>query len=213
MRKRANKRLCLMAHLIGFLILLGLVLFLYFRGFRITYAPELENSWAAVSAFASWASVIPSVGAIVTAIWIPKRIAKRQDDIALFEKRLEVYNCIKNCYGFSQIIQNSIANEYFDEYFLASFGDEVMGVNYKDTLHADVQKVLRHTVHKIRQGAFLFDSEKKAMFNKLASSLSALVNCSVDHANFGGVRKEYISIADEIWKDLMPYIETFLSLD
>ena len=32
-------------------------------GFRITYAPELDNNWDAISAVAAWAGVI--VGAII----------------------------------------------------------------------------------------------------------------------------------------------------
>ena len=38
------------------LLLIGL----YIAGFRVTYAPDLENSWDAISAFASWSSVFVS---------------------------------------------------------------------------------------------------------------------------------------------------------
>ena len=37
-----------------------LVLILFLCGFRITYSPSLENSWNAISAVASWASVFVS---------------------------------------------------------------------------------------------------------------------------------------------------------
>ena len=68
-----------------------LVVFLYFFGFRITYAPTLENSWDAISACASWFSAIASVVAILIAIRIPKRIAEQQNTIALFDKRYSAY--------------------------------------------------------------------------------------------------------------------------
>ena len=78
----------------AFLILFDVVVWLYKLGFRITYAPELETSWDAVSAFASWAGVIMSFIAVIFAIWVPIRIADRQDKIALFEKRYELYELL-----------------------------------------------------------------------------------------------------------------------
>lgn len=65
---------------------------MYFFGFRITYAPELETSWDAVSACASWAGVLASTIAIIVAIDIPKRIAEQQNKIALYEKRYIAFN-------------------------------------------------------------------------------------------------------------------------
>lgn len=65
---------------------------MYFFGFRITYAPELETSWDAVSACASWAGVLASTIAIIVAIDIPKRIAEQQNKIALYEKRYTAFN-------------------------------------------------------------------------------------------------------------------------
>lgn len=70
--------------------IIAFVLFLF--GFRITYSPELDNNWDAVSACASWAGVIASFVAIWFAIRVPKKIADRQDKIALFEKRLACFN-------------------------------------------------------------------------------------------------------------------------
>lgn len=40
-----------------------IVLAMWYMGFRITYAPELDNNWDAISAVAEWAGVI--VGAII----------------------------------------------------------------------------------------------------------------------------------------------------
>ena len=53
-------------------------------GWRITYAPRLENSWDAVSAVAAWAGVFSSFIAIWFAIKVTKKIAEHQDKIALF---------------------------------------------------------------------------------------------------------------------------------
>lgn len=77
--------------------ILALILFLF--GFRITCSPEQDNNWDAVSACASWIGILISavgVTASFVAIWfaiqVPKKIADRQDKIALFEKRYQVYN-------------------------------------------------------------------------------------------------------------------------
>lgn len=81
--------------------ILGLIGCLYAFGFRITYAPKLENSWDAISAFASWAGVVVSVVgvgisglAIYYAVQVPEKIADRQDRIALFEKRMTCFMAI-----------------------------------------------------------------------------------------------------------------------
>lgn len=62
-------------------------------GFRITYT---EPNWNAISSWASWASVGASFIAIWFAIQVPKTIADRQDKIALFDKRFEVFEKIEN---------------------------------------------------------------------------------------------------------------------
>lgn len=84
--------------LVAILFLLG-----YLMGFRITYTPELENSWDAISAVATWAGVfVSAIGVIASfmAIWfaiqVPKKIAEQQNRIALFEKRHECYTAIQN---------------------------------------------------------------------------------------------------------------------
>jgi len=75
--------------IVGILILLVI---LYAFGFRITYAPELENSWDAISACAGWFGAIMSALALFVAIHIPKRIADQQDRIALFDKRFYAFS-------------------------------------------------------------------------------------------------------------------------
>ena len=85
-------------------ILLVIVVAGFFFGFRITYAPELENSWEAISAVAAWVGIIVSVASAVAsfmAVWyaiqVPKKIADRQDKIALFEKRYESFSFFEEC--------------------------------------------------------------------------------------------------------------------
>lgn len=67
---------------------------LYYCGFRITYAPELNNNWNAISSCAGWAGVLVSGAAVFVAINIPKRIAEQQNRIALFDKRYSAFNAL-----------------------------------------------------------------------------------------------------------------------
>lgn len=76
-------------------------------GWNITYAPDLENSWEAISAVAAWAGIIMSFAAMMTAIWTPIRIANRQDKIALFEKRMECYITLQNIFAFARQISDA----------------------------------------------------------------------------------------------------------
>lgn len=87
-------------------------------GFRITYAPELENDWEAISAVASWVGafiscvgVLASFLAIWYAIQVPKTIADRQDQIALFEKRYIAYSSLLKVLSFSRAINQKPYNE------------------------------------------------------------------------------------------------------
>ncbi|WP_122791452.1 hypothetical protein [Intestinibacillus sp. Marseille-P6563] len=73
-----------------------LAIFLYHKGFRITYTPELENSWNAISVFAEWSNVLVSSLAVWAAIQIPKKIATDQNNVAVKEERLKIYFTIKN---------------------------------------------------------------------------------------------------------------------
>ena len=80
-------------------------------GWRVTYAPELENRWDAVSAVATWAGVFASAFAIVFAIRVPKKIADIQDRIALFEKRYGAYSSLLTLQMFSHAIDKELLKD------------------------------------------------------------------------------------------------------
>lgn len=63
---------------------LAIALIMWLMGFRITYAPELDNNWDAISAIADWAGVI--VGTIIIpllALWLQHKWDSNKKDIAL----------------------------------------------------------------------------------------------------------------------------------
>ena len=68
-------------------VLLIVVVAGFLFGFRITYAPELENSWDAISGVAAWVGIVVSIASAVAAfmaVWYAIRVADNQNKIALF---------------------------------------------------------------------------------------------------------------------------------
>lgn len=76
-------------------VIIALVVILYWFGFRITYAPDLENKWDAISAVAVWVSALASLLTAVAAIQILKKIAREQNNIAEKKERKAIYFAIK----------------------------------------------------------------------------------------------------------------------
>lgn len=137
-------------------IILGLL------GFKITYNLDLDNNWDAVSACAAWVGVVVSGIAIYFAKEVPKKIAKSQNDIALFEKRYLLYKSLLTLEDFgnklSEISEKELKNmdaktrarRYLIEYLEAkSFNfDEIIDIalNFK-CKYGDEHKSLEYELH------------------------------------------------------------------
>lgn len=86
-------------------VIAALVMALF--GWKLTYAPDLENSWDAISAFAAWTGVIMSFLAVLVAGYVALKqieisriqadISDKQNKIALFDKRFSVYETSRKC--------------------------------------------------------------------------------------------------------------------
>lgn len=129
-------------------------------GFRITYAPELENSWDAISAIAAWASILVSaIGVIASfvAIWyaiqVPKKIADRQDKIALFEKRYECFQTFEKCHIAYQAIKDS---DYTIEHLRKLSGFILAKHNWCDVTEEVLLETILQYEYMIHQMQFLF---------------------------------------------------------
>lgn len=80
---------------IALIVLVGFVMFLF--GWRITYAPELENSWDAISAIAAWVGAIGTVAVLWynhCSISLTQRSVQQAINLQLYEKRLELYTAL-----------------------------------------------------------------------------------------------------------------------
>lgn len=97
----------LLGILIAVIALLIFGLILYCNGYRIVYPERFETSWDAVSGFAAWFGVLVSTASAVAsfmAVWYAVRVADKQNQIALFEKRQEIFNMAFSCRTFAEIL-------------------------------------------------------------------------------------------------------------
>lgn len=71
-------------------LIVALLVFLYHKGWRITYAPELENSWAAVSAVAACVSALAGIAIPIVAVAFQYKLDSNKKDIK--GSNLELYS-------------------------------------------------------------------------------------------------------------------------
>ena len=171
-------------------------------GWRITYAPELENSWDAISAISTVISAIVSiigVSASFAAIWyaiqVPKEIADRQDKIALFEKRLTCYEMLET----QRLLYFSIKNE--DKIDLIKSG---VALTYGADCFYDFDKInfpilVDKISNQCTQMSFLFDGIKYKEANELAVAFGAFISTlySADKEKVYAAKTIYIKKLDD----------------
>ena len=175
---------------------IGMALF----GWRITYAPELENSWEAISAIATWLGVLASFIAIMVAIQIPKIIAERQDKIVLFEKRFRIYSLILLCQSFALALKAAGSIQDAWKIFLLAFYPDIWdNEKFNDTSYIAV------CYHKIIQELslcdFLFNAEISTRTLLIVQKMSCLLHdwfqVEDQHA-FIKHKNEYIALYDDM---------------
>lgn len=135
--------------LVAILIIAVVAFVMALFGWRITYAPDLENSWDAISAVATWAGVIASFVAIMVAIWIPKRIADQQNKIAVFDKRMQCYMHLQKHFNFCAVISPEKSPIETFEWAFMNYLHEVAD-------HIEMLMVLKEVSNRLYQMPFLF---------------------------------------------------------
>lgn len=148
---------------------------LWLLGFRITYAPNLENSWDAISACAGWAGAIFSLIAILVAIQIPKKIADEQNNIALFEKRHNFYITFCRCISFGEAMGEIKTCEEARRLFYIMLSDNAAECD-DETLGKAIATLQIRTVGVISQASYLFavnsDDLLESLLNDIVDVLS-----------------------------------------
>lgn len=162
---------------------------LFFFGFRITYAPELENSWDAISAVAAWGGVIVAVAGVTAsflAVWfairVPQKIAEQQNKIALFEKRYQVYtSTIKIIQVANRILlsgSNDVnsAKDYFD-HFSSSRRNFSMNTNVRDITQERL-RIIDIVIEDVEKAPLLFScisNDDIELIKKVIVSLTTVI--------------------------------------
>lgn len=190
---------------------LGLVflLLMYQMGFRITYAPDLENSWNAISGTASWMSVIVSVLGVIAsfgAVWYAIQISDKQNKIALFEKRYRVYRTLILCDSFSDLVSISTGLADIEIFFYQSFcniSEEPKMYQYKLFAAKYVQ-----VTETLAESKFLFSEDIWKGVCKIIESIQKLVPTGEK-----GMSKEEFDKAKQDYLDAMKSCELKLILN
>ncbi len=136
---------------ISLAFLIGVLMFLC--GFRITYAPELENNWDAISAVAAWVGVLASFTAVWFAIKVPKEIANRQDRIALFEKRLACFEMLETQREIYLLIKDETDIEKIKHNIVLVYSPDYSG----DFNAINFPLLIDKLINQCTQMSFLFD--------------------------------------------------------
>lgn len=209
---------------IGVLVVVGL---LYCAGLRITYAPELENNWDSISAYAAWFSVVVSivgVGASFAAVWYAIRVADKQNKIALFEKRYAIYREINRCHTFGFIVKFTENSDEGRKAFLTSFEKESLvdvdqtKINTETDMNWNLKVLMRvqKLLETLRQSKFLF-ADEPCIFKyteEIATAITILVApISMNDKEFGQARKKFIDLMnDEMYNKVLDKMEKELQV-
>lgn len=195
--------------LTGFGILLAellVAMLLFFFGFRITYAPTLENSWDAISGCAAWASVVVSGLAIYYAIQVPKRIAEEQNRITLYEKRYAVYSKLSDCFTYAYLLKN--LNQDGENW---SF---LLGIAFSDVEKVEESQakiksnaIFQRAYSTLKQSEFLFTKEVADEIINLSGKLLLLIEAENRGRDVLAAQKAFIELAEKIESDKDKIVE------
>lgn len=196
------------------LLIIGLILIVGFLlGFRITYAPELENSWDAISGVAAWASVVVSLIAVWAAVQIPKRIAEQQERVELYEKRLDFYDTLNACISFSDSANNISSKLQIKYIFVLTFGPGTLPGRTEQQIREAASSLFHQTIKSLRSGEFLFGFEVKKYAQNITSALTDLLYPEdTDIKSIKDHFIEYQTAVNEARKDVVPLVKDTLKL-
>ena len=194
----------------------GVVLTMMLFGWRITYAPDIKNSWDAISAVAAWTGVaISAIAAIAsfTAVLFAIRISEKQNRISLFEKRFSAYQILCQCVIFSDRINGVQDKINFKICFINSF-------TYPSTiedcsllgLNRQVGMYFPEVCRTLEAAMFLFDCNTDGYFQPIIEGLKNLAYSGDNIAVICLNKEKYLAAINKMKKELLPLIEEELSL-
>ena len=183
-------------------VLLVIVVAGFFFGFRITYAPDLENSWNAISAMASWVGTIGTVSAIFAAIWV----ANRQNKIALFEKRYENYIIIQKLLACALQLEDINTNKGVQVAFRI-YLDAPQNIHKNKSVYEMIVELLQMQ-SILLSGEFLFFNYNAELAKKIVAVGIKLLRRTASH-NVENSEKPLLQDTMELKKEYIDLCETF----
>lgn len=191
------------------LLIIGLgIVFAFLLGFRITYAPALENSWNAISGVAAWVGVIVSILSAVAsfmAVWYAIRVADKQNQITLFEKRYECFQFFEECFVLYRNLNSGASDELTNALCCHMLGVE----NLNEINKYNFQNQIKRFEYLIHQMEFLFSGIKEKDAKELFDSLSLYIKAIINEQNTEDCKQRYVKAmiefgkyADEIWSTM-----------
>lgn len=178
-------------------------------------------------------AIIISILSVIVAIYIPCKIADKQNKIALFEKRYELYQCIKLILILKKCtcdIQDFTKAPVVKNHIYAIITTKEINPIIQFKIDKDNSLVIIHCVHKqlveIRQCDFLFDENIFLSTQRLCKSYSGLITSLInldlntktdliDEKNKIVNDKNilFLQEVDLYKKEVLPKIEQFLKIE
>lgn len=172
------------------------------------------------SVWISLAGVVLSFVAIIVAVRVPKKIAKQQDKIGLFEKRYECYAVIQKILVIGEQIKPCTTKMAVVSAFKLWFGDK--NDFAKNENYAEYVIILKSEEVKLVSGQFLFPEYDAEILSEIINEAITLIKaCSVHSATEkegpyskeAGISKDrFCALCDQFKEKYVKQIESELQL-
>ena len=163
--------------------LLSIMVITFFLGFRITYAPILDNNWEAVSGVAAWVGIFVSIVSAIAsfmAVWFAVRVADKQNNIALFEKKYELFILVDTFDDFARLLTMIKTGEDILLAFLLIFYNIREIEKVKD--RAFIRTSYIASINQLGQTEFLFKNKQIYIYISFCvKCLGELINVSLEN--------------------------------
>lgn len=157
----------------------------------------------------SLVSVVVSGVAIWFAVQVPKKIADRQDKIALFEKRYECFQVFEKCHMLYALIKD-------EEYTLEELRNRskyMLGkLEWEDITREEAVEQIEQYEYMIHQMQFLFPGIKEADTYELYMSLQKFLVSIIENENVQVRKEKYVTTMRFFANKYAPTIWGSLSL-
>lgn len=173
-----------------------------------------------VSIGISLAGVVLSGIAIIVAVQVPKKIAKQQDKISLFEKRYECYTVIQKILVIGEQIKPCTTKMAVVSAFRLWFGDK--NDFTKNENYTKYVIILKSEEVKLGSGQFLFPEYDAEMLSEIINEAITLIEaCSVHsttekegpYSREAGISKDrFCALCDQFKEKYVKQIESELQL-